>query len=356
MSMTDNNGMLISEKMRRFCSKGLLLTGLVAMVLECTACGADNNNGAGASFSGSRRNANDPDDYIADWMDVDYDVETEFVVLRVKDDYLNISTNRESVYVDDVSYPEMEDGQFALIKGTVDIYNGGEDGYLGNYFIKNIESYEILDFAESIENADIASVTEKTFEGREFLLKYELPGELYLLASNHGFMEVYLNGEPVYEYDHKGMDVDTMVDPFWAELSNLSAFSFRDYEDYYEYEVDAVEDVDAADVFFNNSSDAENVFFKQIKVGYNNGRVPGPSDYKYVGVMKISDNMAEEIKAKYEFETEVVEFDRDIFEYVDGKTPEWMTSNEFVNDYLKNTYSGKLYFYGNEIYFDIMTY
>lgn len=301
--------------------------------------------------------SNIDDSYIADDMNVQYGVETEFVVLRVKDDYLNISTNRELVYVNvGVDYPELEDGQFASVKGTVDIYYGGEEGFLGNYFISEIEDVEILDFEEGIEIGGIADIREKTFANREFLLKYELPEEMFLLVCNRVMLEVYRNGEFVYEYSTAGLTVDEMTEPFYEHLDEISSIDYIEYGSTYNDNDKVMEKVSAAVTFFAVTDGIENIFVKEITLGSASGRVPGPTDYYYVGVAKISDDLAKSLMDKYDLEPVQIEYDRDIFMYVDGQGEQWLTSDALSDDFLKAGNEGKVYLCGNEIYFEILRY
>ncbi|MCQ2493437.1 MAG: hypothetical protein MJ104_02440 [Lachnospiraceae bacterium] len=104
-------------------------------------------------------------------------------------------------------------------------------------------------------------------------------------------------------------------------------------------------------------NEIESITYKAIVLGGGSGRVPGPTDYKYVGVAYISDASAETIAATYDLMDCDVDIDEEILQ-LDGslQNKEWKTSNEFSNAVVKPGCSGRIYISGNVIYFEMSTY
>lgn len=74
------------------------------------------------------------DEYTADAMSITDEKDKEFMVMRVKDDYLEISCECDWVYLESGGeYPELADGQVALVKADVAIYDGARPDIWGTY-------------------------------------------------------------------------------------------------------------------------------------------------------------------------------------------------------------------------------
>lgn len=160
-------------------------------------------------------------EYIADDMTVTYEEDKEFIVLRVKDDYMEISGNCQDVYLSEGGkYPELSDGEAAWIKADVEIYDGGEAGYMGNLFIEDLKQYEILDYNDVVERLEVPDCVrgEDQYEWGKYLCKYQVDGKYYFVVLNGMYIEVYLDGEFVKEYDWTSLEEDELLEPFWTEV------------------------------------------------------------------------------------------------------------------------------------------
>lgn len=163
-----------------------IISALLALAVITCACAAPDGKYKKSSITSPTSSYDD----CADQLYVASNLEEEFIILRVKDKYMNASGNREEVYLgEDGEYPDIRDGEFARVKANVDCYDGGEAGFLGNYFINELESYEVIDYKTAFEDCDITSIDDDTFANRKFFLSYEINDNLYLLAN------IYNNGK-----------------------------------------------------------------------------------------------------------------------------------------------------------------
>ena len=104
-------------------------------------------------------------------------------------------------------------------------------------------------------------------------------------------------------------------------------------------------------------TDIETIAYTAKALGGGSSRVPGPTDYRYVGVAYISEDAAKAIADKYDLEKCDVEIEETISQiYTDLKDKEWETSSELSKDIIKPGCSGDVYISGNVIYFEMSTY
>lgn len=159
--------------------------------------------------------------YIADYLEITSRKNSEFVVLRVKDDYLEITRDYEMVYKGkEGEYPELADGQIARVVADVDIYDGGIDGYTGNKFIRNLKQCEVLDYRDAVDELKIPSCEgETTFYGQT-LFHYQDGDKLYFIILNRDYIRVYLDGTFIMEYEYD--DLENYLEPFWEEVIERS--------------------------------------------------------------------------------------------------------------------------------------
>lgn len=159
--------------------------------------------------------------YIADYLEITSEKDQEFIVLRVKDDYLELTREYEWVYAGKGGkYPELADGQVARVKADVDVYDGGEAGYTGNKFITDLKQYEVLDYRDVIYELDILSCEGRSgFYGQD-LLQYQDGEKLYFIILNRNYIRVYLDGTFIKEYEYSGLEDE--LEPFWTEVINRS--------------------------------------------------------------------------------------------------------------------------------------
>lgn len=159
--------------------------------------------------------------YIDDYLEILSRENSEFVVLRVKDAYLEVTRDYEMVYVGkEGEYPELEDGQMARVVADVDIYDGGMAGYSGNKFITDLKQYEVLDYRSAVDELKIPSCEgETTFFGH-FLSHYQDGEKLYFIIFYQDYVRVYLDGAFIMEYEYD--DLENYLETFWEEVMNQS--------------------------------------------------------------------------------------------------------------------------------------
>lgn len=155
--------------------------------------------------------------YIADYLEITREKDQEFIVLRVKDDYLELTREYEWVYAGQGGkYPELADGQVARVKADVDVYDGGEAGYTGNKFITDLKQYEVLDYRDVIYELEIPSCEGRTSFYPQDLLQYRDEDKCYLIIRNRNYVRVYLDGTFIMEYEYA--DLEDELEPFWTEV------------------------------------------------------------------------------------------------------------------------------------------
>lgn len=191
----------------------------VAILLLCigmlSACGRDDLKAMSDTSDITSEEAKD----IADGMSITDEEDKEFIVLRVKDDYIEISGDCDLVYLEDGGkYPELADGQVAWVKADVAIYGGGIAGYTGNIFIRDLKQYEILDYKEVVDKIDVPDCENQRFEHGKALLQYQVADRCYFVVRNRQYIEVYLDGTLIKEYEDDDLDANMILAPFWAEV------------------------------------------------------------------------------------------------------------------------------------------
>lgn len=159
--------------------------------------------------------------HVADGMSMTDKDNKEFIIMRVNDDYLEISNEYKRVYLEEGgAYPELADGQIARVKADVVIYGGGHAGYMGNSFIKEIKECEILNYKEVTEELGIPDcLDEGTSFGLKYrMLKYCVSDRTYLVIANRDYSKGYLDGTCLIEYKDAEFDCTTRLNPFWEAV------------------------------------------------------------------------------------------------------------------------------------------
>ncbi len=162
--------------------------------------------------------AKDPDDDIVDDMSITAEDGKELIIMRVKDDYIELTNNCEPVYCQgEAAFPEMSDGSVIRMVADADIYMGGEAGFLNNAFIKNVIETEPLDYAETASKLEIPNLIGNDFEYGQYVLQYRIDDDIYFALLYAGDIILYKNGESVFEYEYS-VNSDVM-EPLYAYLS-----------------------------------------------------------------------------------------------------------------------------------------
>ncbi len=158
--------------------------------------------------------------YIADSLDISNKKDAEFYIMRVNDDYIQIPGTCNWIYLNQGgAYPNLRNGQIAKVTADVEIYDGGEAGYMGNYFIQELKDSAILQYEDVVKEIDIptATETEKMNYGRH-MLQYQHNDELYFIILNRQYIDVFLNDELFMEYEFD--QLDNILSPFFEKLNN----------------------------------------------------------------------------------------------------------------------------------------
>ena len=186
---------------------------IFATALLLTGCGliSDDNN------------KNNSVEYIADYMTVNSENNAEFYIMRVNNDYLEIPGKCNFIYLDaDGTYPELENGQIARVTADIDVYDGGEAGYTGNYFIKQLHDSVILQYKDVVENVDVPIATEtEVMKYEKHMLQYQVNDDLYFIVLNRQYIDVYLNEELFIEYEWSRFD--NILSPFFEKVREKSS-------------------------------------------------------------------------------------------------------------------------------------
>lgn len=158
--------------------------------------------------------------HIADALDISSKKDAEFYIMRVNDDHIQIPGACNWIYLTQGgAYPDLKNGQIAKVTADVEIYDGGEAGYMGNYFIKELKDSAILQYEDVVKDIDIptATETEKMNYGKH-MLQYQHNDELYFIILNRQYIDVFLNDELFMEYEYN--QLDNILSPFFEKLNN----------------------------------------------------------------------------------------------------------------------------------------
>ena len=161
--------------------------------------------------------ASSVEDYVADDMTIKSEDDAVFYMMRVNEDYIVIPGECQWVYqIDNGSYPELENGQVAKVTADIDIYYGGEAGFMGNYFIKELKSYEVCDYAAVIDDAEIPNAKKVNFDYKNHILRYRHDKKLYFIVLNRQYITVFSEGQLFMEYEYA--EKEDMLQPFLEKL------------------------------------------------------------------------------------------------------------------------------------------
>lgn len=203
--------------------KKITVMAFSALIL-LSGCGRSNSE-AGSSESVSKvqtatSEISNTTDYIADALYISHKKDAEFYIMRVNDDYIQIPGTCNWVYLTQGgAYPNLRNGQIAKVTADVEIYDGGEAGYMGNYFIQDLKDSVILQFEDVVKDIDIptATETEKMNYGKH-MLQYQHNDWLYFIILNRQYIDVFLNDELFMEYEYD--QLDNILSPFFEKLNN----------------------------------------------------------------------------------------------------------------------------------------
>lgn len=204
--------------------KHLLFALMIITVAAFTGCGKtadvqNNGNNSGVDLVDGGQAATEE---IDDWMDVSAEENCQFYVMNLKDNYVEVYNEGEvhtrPLMLDNgVELPKIEDGHFKKLTADVNIYNGGEEGYSGDKFIKKISKAEYADYQEVFEALEIRDASGNGFSARE-LLKYQDLNDNYLIVADGHEAEVYKDGESFTKFSLDNVIGTDYPEPFFEAL------------------------------------------------------------------------------------------------------------------------------------------
>lgn len=192
--------------------KKITVMAFSALIL-LSGCGRSDSEARSSEISNTTR-------HIADALDISSKKDAEFYIMRVNDDHMQIPGACNWIYLTQGgAYPDLKNGQIAKVTADVEIYDGGEAGYMGNYFIKELKDSAILQYEDVVKDIDIptATETEKMNYGKH-MLQYQHNDELYFIILNRQYIDVFLNDELFMEYEYN--QLDNILSPFFEKLNN----------------------------------------------------------------------------------------------------------------------------------------
>jgi len=197
---------------------------LLALAMCLTAaCGKTTGTSVGST--GGNDDGGDGGGCTADAMSVASEEDLEFTMIRIKDGYFDIRRNgdyleQHTVYAYDTDYPEMEEGTCARVVADVEIYDGGEAGYLHDYFLQDVKSCDPVSYEDVAAEFEIPDAGENNLNMYNDMLVYHDSGNCYLICSYGNQVEAYRDGEFFAEYDLKDIDRLSTPEPFLNDVAS----------------------------------------------------------------------------------------------------------------------------------------
>ncbi len=119
----------------------------LSTLIFLSSCGGSDSEAESSEATSKVQAATSETGYIADALDISNKKDAEFYIMRVNDDYIQIPGTCNWIYLTQGGvYPNLRNGQIAKVTADVEIYDGGEAGYMGNYFIKELKDSVILQY------------------------------------------------------------------------------------------------------------------------------------------------------------------------------------------------------------------
>ena len=206
---------------------------------------AGKKNVAAAGTTAGKKTGGDDGGYIADDMDISSEENKEFTVIRIKDEYFDIRRQGKRielhyVYTYETDYPEMDEGACAKVVADVDIYDGGEAGFMDDYFLKDVKSYYLIPYDDVSIIFELPEAGETNFDMNTHMLAYHHAGSCYLLSLIWDKVEAYKDGDFFAEYDLEDIEGMDTPEPFLKdvkenlpEFSENTMFTLRIYEPWF---------------------------------------------------------------------------------------------------------------------------
>lgn len=188
---------------------------LAVMIISCVAL-------AGCGIMGAKEEQPIDDSYedVVDWLSIQSEEDKVFYIMRANNNYLEVPGRCEWVYTEGGEYPKLENGQIALVKADVSIYDGGEDGYCGNIFIEVLKESTIIDYETFVNECNPGELFNDDMDYENHILQYQSGDDWYLTVANGQYIDVYKNGEAFMEYLIK--EYDDILEPARKALADAN--------------------------------------------------------------------------------------------------------------------------------------
>lgn len=221
---------------RQVFRSGIVMITAALMLSACDA-GQTDGRGRGSITEVSEPESSTPDKIsgstgatlirddgnVADGMRVWAEDAKEFCIMCVDNRYLEVPGDCKPVYLgENGRFPELDDGQIASVTADVQIYDGGEAGFMHNIFIEDLISYSVIDRDKVADIPDIPDAGSTGFSYGVHMLKYDTGDHKFLLVMNERYVHVYLDGYPITEYE-QSVHYEDMLDPFFEWISGMES-------------------------------------------------------------------------------------------------------------------------------------
>lgn len=126
-----------------------------------------------------------------------------FIVFKINDEYFEAVGKCNQVYLKQgAEYPNMNNGEFAVVNADVEICEGGEAGYTCNPFIKKMNAYEIISPEYALKQFDIPEITKTVCSDNQIIFMYRSDNDIFCVFFYKGEYWVYMNGNYMGKYDN----------------------------------------------------------------------------------------------------------------------------------------------------------
>lgn len=191
-------------------------TGDQGTTVESTENGVEVKNTESIE-TGTEESKHANEEYLADSMSIQSKEDEELVIMRVRGEYVVLPGGNREVYLDECAEEiQMGDGEILRIVADVEIYDGGVAGFMGTTFLKKVKSQEKVSYKEAIEEMDFPDTEGATFWWGEGAVKYIDGDHIYLVVIHGLYMEVFMDGQFVMEYEYS--DEEGLLTPFFEFL------------------------------------------------------------------------------------------------------------------------------------------
>ena len=169
-------------------------------------------------------------DDVADGMSASTVEKEEFTMIRIKEEYFDIRRRGDwlelhNVYTYGADYPELDEGGCAKVVADVDVYSGGAAGYMNDYYLRNVKSWDPVTYDDIAAEFELPDAGETNINMYNHMLVYHDGGDCYLICLYQDMVEVYKDGEVFAEYALEDIEGLSTPEPFLNVLEERKAFA-----------------------------------------------------------------------------------------------------------------------------------